>query len=404
MTYKEYVENRGKLMQEAKNLMTDGKIEEFNDKKKEIESLDKQWEDFAQAKANLDALENKTPKENPLIDLSNGEPTASHVAQVPDIYDTKEYVAVFKDYVCKSVPIPDKYRNAAEKTTTSDTGAVIPTTLVREIIKEMKSYGNIYSKVRKLNVQGGVEFPILTLKPEAKWIGEGASEDQKIAADDKVSFSYYGLECKIAQSLLASVVTIEEFQAQFTSLATEAIIEALDVGIIKGTGTGQMLGITKDPRVPTENVIELTEVEFDKWQTWKKKVFAKMKKSYRDGIFLMAQSTFDGHIDAMVDANGQPIGRVNYGIDGAEVYRFGGKTVETVEENIIADFDTAAGGEVVAVFVKLSNYAINSNMEMRTVKWEDHDTNEVKNKLVLIVDGKLIDPYGVLIIKKKATA
>ena len=41
---------------------------------------------------------------------------------------------------------------------------------------------------------------------------------------------------------------------------------------------------------------------------------------------------FDGYIDGMTDKNGQPIGRVNYGIDGGETYRFGGKEVITVEE------------------------------------------------------------------------
>ena len=39
-------------------------------------------------------------------------------------------------------------------------------------------------------------------------------------------------------------------------------------------------------------------------------------------------------------------------------------------------------------------------MQMTTVKWVDHDTNEVKNTCIMIVDGKLIDPNGVLIIKK----
>lgn len=39
-------------------------------------------------------------------------------------------------------------------------------------------------------------------------------------------------------------------------------------------------------------------------------------------------------------------------------------------------------------------------MQMTTVKWVDHDTNEIKNKCIMIVDGKLVDPNGVLIIKK----
>lgn len=80
------------------------------------------------------------------------------------------------------------------------------------------------------------------------------------------------------------------------------------------------------------------------------------------------------------------------------------KTVETVEDDIIKPFETASAGDVIAVFAKMSDYAINSNMQMRAVKWEDHDNNEIKNKCILICDGKLLDPNGVIIIKKGAAS
>ena len=59
--------------------------------------------------------------------------------------------------------IRDRYR-AAETTTTADSGAVIPTTIMNEIIQKLESYGSIYAKVRKINVQGGVSIPIADLK------------------------------------------------------------------------------------------------------------------------------------------------------------------------------------------------------------------------------------------------
>ena len=313
-----------------------------------------------------------------------------------DIYNTQEYRTAFMEFVCRNTEMPATYRAT---TTTGDTGAVIPTTLMHEIIRELKSYGNILSKVRKLNVQGGVEFSILTLVPQAHWIGEEkSSEDQKLEANEKVSFNYYGLECKIAQTILSAVVSLKEFEDMFIPLAIEAITKALEIAIISGSGNGQCTGITKDVRV--KNIVTLKAEDFSSWAGWKKNVFAKMKKKYRNGTFFMAQSTFDGYIDGMVDANGQPIGRVNYGIDGGETYRFGGKEVETVEEDIIAAYETAAVNDVVAVFADLKNYAINSNMKMTTVKWIDHDDNQIKNKVLLICDGKILDPNGVILIKK----
>lgn len=318
-----------------------------------------------------------------------------------DKFDTVEYRTAFMNYVCRGTAIPMELRAT---TTTTDASAVIPTSIMNEIVQELESYGGLYSRVRHLNVQGGVQIPILSLKPTATWISANTSTSEsdkhKLQANQAITFSYFGLECKVSQTLLANVTTLAMFQNLFVPLATEAIIKALEVAIVNGTGSGQMLGITIDTRVPSGNKIPVGSTEFVEWGGWKKKVFAKMKKSYRNGAFIMAQATFDGYIDGMTDKNGQPIGRVNYGIDGGETYRFGGKEVITVEEDIIPAYEDAATGDVVAIFVDLKDYAINSNMELQVVKWQDHDTNEICNKAILICDGKLVDPNGVLLIKK----
>ena len=322
-----------------------------------------------------------------------------------DKNDTMEYREAFMNFVCRGVAMPTEMR-ADAVTTTGDAGAVIPTTIMKEIIKNLESYGEIYSRVRKLNIQGGVAFPILSIKPTATWItantATSESEKQKLEANSSVTFNYYGLECKISQTLLVNVTTIDAFQALFTTLATEAIIKAIEIAIVSGDGSGKMTGITVDSRVPSGNKITMAPSEFSSWEGWKKKVFGKMAKSYRNGCFIMAQGTFDGYIDGMVDKNGQPIGRVNYGIADGEVYRFGGKEVLTVEDDVIANYDDAKTNDVVGVFVNLKDYAINSNMELTVAKWVDQDTNELKNKAILICDGKLVDANGVIIIKKGA--
>lgn len=326
---------------------------------------------------------------------------AAPAAAETDRFDTPEYRKAFMEYVCRGVPIPNEMR-ADATTTTSDASAVIPTTYMNEIIKKLDAYGEIYAMARKTNIQGGVRVPLLTLKPEARWIGEAASETQKIQANEYIQFDYKGLEVKIAQTLLASVATLPVFQAQFVPLAAEAMVKALEIAMFNGNGTTQMLGVLNDARVPEANVITLAAADFTTFSGWKKKVFAKMKKAYRTGDFIMAQGTFDGYIDGMVDTNGQPIGRVNYGIEGEEKYRFAGKTVRTVEDDVIKAYDDAATGDVVAVFMKAGDYCVNSNMQMRAVKWEDHDDNTLKNKCTMIADGKMLDVNGVLIIKKGA--
>ena len=323
-------------------------------------------------------------------------------APVVDAYDTKEYRTAFMEYMCRGTVIPAELRAT---TTTADASAVIPTTILNEIIQKMDAYGNIWNKVRKINVQGGVEIPILSVKPTAQWITEAqASTDQKIQANTKISFSYYGLECKVAQTILVNVVSLTMFENLFTTLVVEAMVRALEEAIVNGSGSGQPMGIVNDTRVPAANVITMTEAQFSKWNEWKKRVFAKMAKAYRSGVFIMAQSTWDAYIDGMVDTVGQPIGRVNYGITDGETYRFGGKTVETVENTLVKDFATAEAGDVVAIFANLNDYVVNTNMQITTTRWIDNDGNEIKNKAMMICDGKLADPNGVLIIKKAANS
>ena len=323
-------------------------------------------------------------------------------APVVDAYDTKEYRTAFMEYMCRGTVIPAELRAT---TTTADASAVIPTTILNEIIQKMDAYGNIWNKVRKINVQGGVEIPILSVKPTAQWITETqASPDKKISVNTKISFSYYGLECKVAQTILVNVVSLPMFESLFATLVVEAMIRALEEAIINGSGVGQPTGITVDSRVPAANVITMTEAQFSKWNEWKKRVFAKMAKAYRSGVFIMSQATFDAYIDGMVDTVGQPIGRVNYGITDGETYRFGGKTVETVENTLVKDFDTAEAGDVVAIFANLNDYVVNTNMQITTTRWIDNDGNEIKNKAMMICDGKLADPNGILIIKKAANS
>ena len=338
---------------------------------------------------------------NPMREFRTVGQYSQQPGQATDPYDTAEYRAAFMNFVCRGVPIPNELRAT---TATTDVAAVIPTTILREFIKEVGVYGEIYAKVRHLNVEGGVQIPVLSLKPTAHWItadtGTEEKEAQKLQAKDKISFSYYGLEVKLAQTLLTNVTTLDMFQAEFPKLAAEAMVHAMEISIVKGDGNGQMLGIINDTRIPAANTITLSDEEFKTWTAWCKKIFGAMKKAYRTGCFIMAQGTFDGYINGMVDQAGQPIGRVNYGITDGEAYRFGGKEVMTVEDDVLPNYDSAASGDVVAIFVKLSDYGVNTNMQMQVNKWTDHETHEIKNNCILICDGKLIDPHGVLIIKK----
>ena len=334
------------------------------------------------------------------------------VVRSEDSFDTDAYNEAFFKYMTRGEKTPGiiqpgqrpAYLRADQFTTVaSDVPNYVPTHMMNDILEKAEDYGRIWPMLTKTNVQGGVEYPTGSFEPTASWVTETApSEDQKLVDDEPISFSYYMLECKLAQSFLSSATTIEAFQRKFPEAALKAVIKKLEEGYLNGTGTGQMTGILKDSRIPSDNKIALTADDISGWEGWHKKVKAKMKVEYRDGIFIMNQATFDAYIDGMVDANGQPVARCNYGLNGEETYRFMGRQVLIVGDSFMKSFDDGSNGDAFALFTKPSDYAVNSNMAMRAVRWTDEDNNLYKNKVQTIVDGKILRPWGTLILTKSA--
>lgn len=324
----------------------------------------------------------------------NEEPTA-----------TIEYRQAFKKYVQTGEMIPSELR-AAATSTTADIGMIIPKTIMDEFIKEVsKVYGHIYAKVRKLNVKGGVEFPISKLTANFKWITESTVSEKQKAGDikEKVSFSYHIGEIRVAETLLAQVVSLDVFESEITRIMVEAYVKAMDVAIISGTGSGQPLGITVDPRVT--NVIEFTEEEFGDWTAWRKKLFAVIPLSKRGlGEFLFPSSTVESYLMTMKDANNRPLFKEATDLNmGNTAGSFFGRTTDLVEPDIIKDFATASNGDIVGVMWVPSDYAINTQLEFGMKRYFDDDTNEWINKGLTIVDGKILDTSGCYLLKKKST-
>lgn len=326
--------------------------------------------------------------------------------------ESMEYRSAFKAYVQNgtSIPaslIPPELRS--QENTTNETGAAIPLTIMRQIINTVrKRYGNLYNKVRKLNVQGGVEFPIGSLQATFKWITEGTvSNRQKTDKLGKVSFNYYGCEIRIAQSFISSIVTLDDFENKIAEVIAIAYLQAMDEGIVLGTGDGQMKGILNDARVT--NVVSLTAKDMSDWTAWRKKFFAKLPLGYRAGEFIFPLSTVESYLETMADSNNNPVFRQATGLevnDGDAMNpngRFFGREISLVEPEIISDFDTANAGDVIGIFWQPEEYAINENFGFMMRRYFDEESNEWVDKALTVTDGKILNPTGYWLIKKAAS-
>ena len=351
--------------------------------------------------------------------LVNGQVRGSFNIQTPasqqrdnaDPYATMEYRQAFMQYAQTGREIPvNLYQRDGMAANTNTLGATIPTTVLNEFINEIRLvYGNLYSKVRKLNIPGAVKVPIAELQATFKWVTEDtvAPREDGGKINDFVEFSYNMAEIRVAQTLLSSIVTIDLFEREIVRIMMIAYMQAMDTGIVKGTGNGQMLGILNDPRVlATGNVVTMTAAEFSNWTAWRKKFFAKLPLGYRAGEFIFPLATVDAYLETMADANNNPIFRqatgleVNDGDSRNPNGRFFGRDISLVEPDIITDFDNASSGDVVGIFWQPQEYAINTNMAFGMRRWFDEDRNEWVNKMLTIVDGKVLNPRGIWLIKK----
>jgi HK97 family phage major capsid protein len=319
-----------------------------------------------------------------------------------------EYRKAFMDYALNGTAIPAQFR--AEAISTGDTAPAIPLTIMREVINTVRErYGNLYAKVRKTAMKGGVEYPIGALKATFKWINESTvSPRQKLDPLAKITFSYHTAEIRIAQTFLSQILTMEAFENKIAEVIAVAYLQAMDYGIVNGSGNGTMLGILNDTRVTTQsdNIITMTAADMGDWQKWRKKFFAKLPLGYRNGEFIFPLSTVDAYLETMADANGNPIFRQATGLtvnDGDAVNpngTFFGRGISLVEPDILPDFDTANSNDIVGIFWQPQEYAINENFGFTMRRYFDEETNEWVDKAIVVVDGKVLNPKGFYLIKK----
>jgi HK97 family phage major capsid protein len=283
---------------------------------------------------------------------------------------------------------------------------------MREVINTVrKRYGNLYAKVRKTNIKGGVDYPVGALEADFKWITEETvSPRQKTDKLGTVSFKYNTAEIRIAQTFLANLLTLESFEAEITKVIAIAYVKAMDFGIVNGSGNGQMLGILNDASVTglAGHTIQMSANDINDWKSWRSKFFAKIPLGYRSGEFIFPVSTVDAYLETMSDANGNPVFRQATGLevnDGDAMDpngRFFGRRISLVEPDIIPDFDTASVGDVIGIFWNPEDYAINENFGFAMRRYFDEETNEWVDKALVVVDGKVLNPNSFYLITKKA--
>ena len=344
------------------------------------------------------------------FDIDNNDPRA-----------IMEYRKAFMNYIQRGEINRDVllFESRADATgTSSELGVLIPTTVIQKIITDVeKVYGQLYSRVLKTNLQGGVKHPIGSFSATFKRITETTVSDRQNAGGVKgsVEFSYKIGEIRMARTLLQTILSVPVFEEEFAKVIVKAYVQAMDKEIMNGQdANNECVGILTEAkkstgsRIPATNIITFTAAEMADWKAWQEKLFAKIPLAMRglNPEFAMTSNTYEANIKTLTDDNNRPVYNETFNpVDGSEISKFKGKNVAFVEEDVLKNFNDAADGDYFGMYwVPEEAYAINSNMEFTVVDYFDHEKNQYIKKALVINDGKILDPKYIYLLKKSVTA
>lgn len=312
--------------------------------------------------------------------------------------ESVEYRTAFMNFVLKNTPIPDELRED-QSTMTTDVGSVIPTNLVNQIIEKMDNVGMILPLVTRTSYAGGIAIPTSTVKPVATWVAEGASSDRQKKSTGKITFAYYKLRCEISMSMEVGTMALSAFEAKFVENVSKAMTKALEQAIVSGDGSGKPKGILAE----TAPEGKALEVAADGKLDYKLLCDAEaaIPEEYEGTAkWCMSKKTFMAFV-GMVDANGQPIARVNYGVGGRPERTLLGREVVIASTYMANYTDTVTDDTVFAFIFDFGDYILNTIYDMGITKKQDWDTEDLLTKAVMSVDGKVVDTGSLVTLTKK---
>lgn len=380
--YEDYQTQRNDLLNQAEEALQNGETEQFNNLTADVTTMDNDWDEYRTNKANLEALQKE---QKPMANLLGLGGTLTPSAT--DVYGTAEYRKSFMNYVLTGKQ-DSNLLNADQVSKTTENGVVIPTTVLNRIIEKIESTGMILAEVTRTAYKGGLTIPTSNAKPVASWVAEGAGSEKQKKTTGSITFAYHKLRCAVAVSLEMDTMALSAFETMLVNNVTEAMVKAMEQAIISGTGVGQPKGVLKETAPDGQNIDLAAGADPD--YALLVQAEAALPQAYEaNAKWYMTKATFMKFM-GMTDKNGQPIARVNYGLNGKVERHLLGRAV--VCNDYMASMGAALSENTVVAFIfNMKDYILNTNLNMTVKTYEDNDTDDKVTKAILLVDGRAVD-------------
>lgn len=412
MSKTQYEAMRKALMDEAQELIDQGKAEEAQAKMEEVQELDNKWDAIAQAQANFNALNNEPVAANPFG--SDGESVnfgayagaganAGADNKIIKAWESDNYKYAWAKNLM-NLPM-----NAAEKEafsmvneaythTTGNTGVVIPkivTAGIWEMAGEMYPY---FEDISKTYVNGVLAMIREESSSDAGWYEEDTKTD-----DGKETFNEYTLSgCELSRAITVSwklrEMAIDDFIPYIQRKMAKKMGAAAGYGATHGKGSTAVPGKPEPTGVVTALLAEASTPQVVEYAnatepTWKDITTArgKIKSGYGGGLKLYANSTtIWNKVANITDKNGRAIFIPDPTTGGYRVLGMEVKEDDSMQDGEILMSNPAEG------------YHMNVNKEMSMTIEEHAKDRKTDYCGYAIMDGNVLTTKAHALLKEAA--
>ena len=257
------------------------------------------------------------------MNLITGMSQAAQPTFTPEtVTDTAEYRSAFLKNLLGQ-QLTDVEQNAfnvalsvAEKRSdefnnSTNAAAVLPTTMLNEVISKARKIGGLMAESRAFNVPTKLAIPVGTPGSKAAWHVEGEKVDTEKAVTTNVIFDGYEIIKIFSISAKVRKMSIAAFESYLTDELTACVMECIADALVNGTGSGQGTGLESITWVETEGATQnAVEVAHGSEVTLADVVEAAglLKRGYAQGAkWAMNNKTLYNRFFTMADSNNQPI-------------------------------------------------------------------------------------------------
>ncbi|MGC6586543.1 phage major capsid protein [Paenibacillus sp. Dod16] len=412
MKKEQYVAQRKTLMEEAENMITEGKIEESQAKMREVQDLDNKWENIKLANANLNALKDNdkvTELENKSVDVKGGK-TLENIHEAKPVSEQKVYENAWAKHMMGQKLTGDESEvfnkvnaefNNAYTHDTGNTGVLIPTTVAAGIWSRAEEMYPLFADVKKFGVKGRfvIKKHVSIDAGDADWYTEGTPTADEQNTFGELVLDGHELSKAVTVSWKLRAMAIEDFIPYIINELGERVGVALGVSVARGTGTNQPRGVETaliaqagTPQVVTYDPDNAT-TPVDLSYGLITEAIGKIHSSYLSGSAIYANNgTIWGQLANLMDAMGRPLFIPD--VTSGGVGRMFGMVVKP-------DAGLSAGSILIGDANK--GYVFNTN-EPFSVVTEDHAKQRVTDYVAYaVVDGDVMDEKAFALIRNVPT-